>query len=266
MSDARTRLLASLGVGLAALALDRPGALAALAVVACGAALAVPGVRARWRWALGLALALVWTTALSQSLFWPGWPAVPLLRVGPMVFWREGAIHGVVQASRLIALTAAGLAVTASTPAERLLSGLVALRVPASLAFLTVTALRLLPVIAQEWWVVREARARRGRPAWRRGPWAWLRLEIALLTPVVARSLRRARTLAETLDARGFDPARPVPEASAPWPWPERVLVGAGALALAALWAAKLLTWAWLAEVWYHPELRALYAFTRGWL
>ena len=106
-------------------------------------------------------------------------------------------------------MTCAGLALAATTPLDRLLTALLKLRVPFPLAFLSVMALRFLPEVAREVLVVRQARARRGRSTWRRSPASWIRLELALLRPIVARSLRRSRTLAESLELRGFDATSP---------------------------------------------------------
>jgi energy-coupling factor transport system permease protein len=194
-------------------------------------------------------------------------PRVLLFRLGPFPFWREGVTHGLTQSLRFIAMTLSGFALAASTPPERLFSALRALRVPFGLGFLVVTALRFVPDVAGEWAAVRTARARRGRPAWKRPPWAWVLLEAALLAPVLARSLRRARALAESLDARGFDAASPRAVRDplrfrAPDVGTLAVLLVAGT----GLVSLRLLFQLYTSDTWYHPALRPLYGWVRAWL
>jgi energy-coupling factor transport system permease protein len=265
--DPRVRLLLVMAVGVLALSLERPLSLLGLAVVAGLPLLATRVVRRWWGRALGLVLLLIWSTAFSQGLFYSAEPRVPLLSLGPMVVWREGVLWGLVQSLRFIAVSLAGLGLALTTPVDRLMAGLRGLRVPFGLAFLAAMSLRFLPVLTAEWWTARRARARRGRPAWRRGPIAWLRLEVDLMRPVLARSLRRARSLAESLDARGFDAtasrAQLRPLRIAGWEWP--ILIGAWALALGAA-AGRALFLLYTTDTWYLPALRPLYAFFRGWL
>ena len=40
-----------------------------------------------------LAIAVAWSTAVSQALFYTEWPRSPLLTLGPVTFWREGALQ-----------------------------------------------------------------------------------------------------------------------------------------------------------------------------
>lgn len=249
------------------LCLDQP---ASLGLMACITALPFLFIRIERRWLGGALLAittLVWSTALSQGLFYNQEPRVPLAQLGPLTLYREGVLHGLVQSLRLLAMTLGGLALSLSTPPDRLFAALLALRVPFGAAFLAVTALRFAPEVAREWWTVRQARATRGRPLWRRGPVAWLKLEVALLLPVVARSLRRARALAESLDARGFDPVAP---RSARRPLVMRsgeklLLGGALAVTLAAV-TARGLYLLYTAELLYLPALRPLYGLVRRWM
>ena len=116
----------------------------------------------------GVALLVVWSTVFSQAMFFAGEPRTPVftlvpeLRWGPMAFpgvrlYREGAWYGLLQSSRMVATMLAGLTVCLSTSPERLLAALVWLRMPAALSFMAVAALRLLPVLVDEWSTVRAA-------------------------------------------------------------------------------------------------------------
>jgi energy-coupling factor transport system permease protein len=181
--------------------------------------------------------------------------------------WREGVAHGLTQSLRFVAMTLAGFTLAASTPPERLFAALRGLRVPYALGFLVVTALRFVPDVAAEWGAVRAARARRGRAAWRRAPWRWVLLEAALLAPVLARSLRRARALAESLDARGFDPTSPrAVRNPLRFRAADVAVFGSAALGGLALVAARLLFVVYTSDLWHHPDLRPLYGFVRNWL
>ena len=80
-------------------------------------------------------------------------------------------------------------------------------------------------------------------------------------------ALRRSRSLAESLDARGFDPTAPrthrVPLKMARWE-PGLLALALG-LTLAAT-SARLLFVLYSADLLYVPALRPLYAFVRAWL
>jgi energy-coupling factor transport system permease protein len=171
---------------------------------------------------IGAILATIaWGTVLSQALFFMGDRSTPhITLIAPRTFrsfefsglqlWRDGALYGLLQSLRLLAVTLAGLSVCLSTSPQRLLAALVAVRVPVAVSFMSVAALRFLPTILAEWATVRRSCRLRGyRPQAWRAPWTTLRMETALLAPVVAASLRRAATLATSLSSRGFDATRP---------------------------------------------------------
>ena len=90
-------------------------------------------------------------------------------------------------------------------------------------------------------------------------------LETAMLGPVIARSMRRGRALAESLDARGFD-------ASAPRALRRPLRISAGEIGVVAVGAmftmaiagSRILFALYVTETWYHPSLRPLYVLVRG--
>lgn len=265
--DPRTRIVLLLCVGLLAVCLDRPGSLGLLCALCLVPliSLRIPGV---WWRRGGLAVAaVVWGTVLSQGLFYRDLPRIPLIEMGPIVVWKQGVFWGLVQSLRFVAAILAGLAVAVSTPPDRLHAGLLRLRVPFALSFLATTALRTVPDTGRTFLAVRAARRERGRPAWKRSPWAWLRLELSMLRPVVAEALRRARALAEALDSRGFDPQAPRavarPLRLARWEWP---VIGAALGLTASVVAARVLFILYTSEAHYIPQLRPLYGLVRNWL
>ena len=267
MIDPRTRLFLLGCAGILAISLEHPTALLLLSLL-CALPLPFLGLSAAW-WRRGVVgvVAIVWSTVFSQALFYAEQPRVPLVVLGPLTLWREGLSWGLAQSLRFVGLSLAGLALAASTPPDRLHAALLRLRVPFGLALMAATALRFLPELGREVLVVRRARAARGRPAWKRPPWAWLVLELSLLRPVVARAWRRAHSLAESLDARGFDPLapravrRPLRMGGLDW-----LLLGlAGSLTL-GLAGARLVYALYTADLLYLPALRGVYALVRSWL
>lgn len=265
--DPRAKLILLGLAGVLAISLERPLALG-LYALACAAPLAGLRLSAAW-WRRGLlaVATIVWSTVLSQALFYAEQPRVALLTLGPLTFWREGLTWGLAQSLRFVGLSLAGVALAASTPPDRLHAALVGLRMPFGLALMASTALRFLPVLGQELLTVRRARAMRGRPAWQRAPWRWLALELSLLRPVVARSWRRAHNLAESLDARGFDPLGPrAVRRPLRMRAPDLVLVGAVGLVTGAVALSRLLYVLYTSDTWYLPALRPLYGLVRGWL
>ncbi len=265
--DPRTRLGLLAAASVLAVTLEHPTSLLLLTGV-CVLPLAALRPPLRW-WLRGAAvvLGLIWSTVLSQGLFYDDQPRVALGSLGPLTLWREGVSYGLVQSLRFVSVGLAGMAVALSTPSDRLHAALLRLRVPFGLALMTAAALRFVPQIAHEWATVRRARRSRGRPAWQRSPAAWLVLEVSLLRPVVARAVRRAWTLATSLDARGFDAGAPRTERRplrmAAWePW---VLVLAFGGVGAAV-GARLVYVLYTTETAYVPALRPLYGFVRSWL
>lgn len=218
---------------------------------------------------LGMLVAIAWGTVLSQGLFYAASPRTALVTfIKPrewhgwsfpgLELYQEGMTYGLKQSLRMISVTLAGLTVCLSTGPERLFAALAKLRVPAAIGFMTVTALRMLPLLAAEYTVTRQARRLRGG----RG-----RFEVALLLPVLASALRRASALAISVSARGFDPSSkrtyypPLRTSTR-----ERWLL----LMLAAVWlvvvTATFLNWLSLAGLYHRPEWQSLYRFVRHWL
>ncbi len=267
MIDPRTRLVLLLCAGILAISLEGAAALG-LFTLLCALPLLFVGLD---RWWLGRGLVavvtIVWSTTLSQALFYAEQPRVSLGHLGPLHVWREGVTYGLAQSLRFVGLTLAGIALAVSTAPDHLHQALRRLRVPFGIALMASAALRFLPQLTTELATVRRARAMRGRPAWRRGPWARLLLEIGLLRPVVARSWRRAHNLAESLDARGFDPLAPRTERR-----PlrlgalDRLTLAAALTVTGAVVGGRLLYVLYTTESWFHPALRPLYGFTRAWL
>jgi energy-coupling factor transport system permease protein len=275
--DPRVKLAWLAWVSTLSVLLDRTPALVVL--LTC-AALPVAAIRMRpsaWLAVLALLAMLVWSTLLSQALFYAELPRTVLVRLIPPFEWggrtwsglslsREGALYGLAQSLRLLAVMMAGFAVCLSTSPERLLAALGRLRVPVAVGFTTVTALRFLPLLVDELATVRRAKRLRGSGARKRRLGA-LRGEVAAFYPVLAAGLRRATTLAASVASRGFDPlGRRTYYPPLRIRAPECVLLFMLATAWTTVVVTKLLYWSYLAELHYRPSLRALYDFARLWL
>jgi len=191
---------------------------AAMAVMFTVAALPATGLMLRPRGWMAMVIALTsvaWGAVVTQGIFYGGEPRTALFTIVPdtvvgswefpgVHFYREGAIYGLTQAVRWLALTTMGLTVCLSTSPERLLAALVRLRVPTAVAFMALAAMRFLPVMLDEWASVRRARWLRGY----RGAHGiqCISAEVRLLVPVLASALRRATALATSVTCRGFSP------------------------------------------------------------
>ena len=283
--DPRLKLCWLACVSILSVVLDAVGALAALALLS---ALMASGLRMpsrAWR-LLALVLAtIVWGALLSQGLFYAAEPRTPLLTLIPpfaisgwqaegLRLYREGVTYGLAQSLRMVAVTIAGLTVCLSTSPPRLLAALTWLRVPTAIGFMTVAAMRFVPLVLSEYQIVRQARwLRSARGSGRRGSWrpnrlaSALRTEATLLIPVIAAALRRATSLATSVAARGFDPtARRKPYPPLDMSMVEIALTTGLLSATGAVLVTKLMYWLYLAEFYYRPGLRSLYDFARGWL
>ncbi|MBS0210704.1 MAG: hypothetical protein JSS27_17310 [Planctomycetes bacterium] len=257
--DPRVKLVWLLALSTLSVSVDSMVALIALAVVE---SLPLAGVRLSWRgWGAVLLLLLggAWAAVSSQAVFYRFEPRTPLFSVMGVTIWREGAFYGAVQSLRFLGTTALGLAIALSTPAARLMAGMSWFRVPTSVSFMTITALRFLPVLAEQWRQTRQALwlrgYRPGRELARLRLGAALRVEIGVLLPLLASLLRRSTTLATAVTARGFDPAGrrteyPVLRATAV------ECVATGLLLLVTVTVVGFKLFLWQAALWeWQPEL-----------
>jgi energy-coupling factor transport system permease protein len=130
---------------------------------------------------------------------------------------------------RLCAVALPAIAVVASTDPTELADGLIQ-HTRASPRFVlgALAAFRTLPLLTDDWEMLRMARRARGVHAGAR-PWAQVRLFASSMFALLVIALRRGTRLATAMDARGFDAGVPRGVAR-----PRRLRVADAALVLAA--------------------------------
>lgn len=144
---------------------------------------------------------------------------------------------GITLALRLLAIVLAGTLALASTNPTDMADALQQqLHLPARPAVGALAAMRLLPVLAEEWRTLALARRARGVSA-DGSPVRWVRLAAGQLLSLLVSAVRRATQLALAMDARGFGSgtrrtsARPQRMRGSDWV----LLLGGAAAGLAAI-------------------------------
>jgi energy-coupling factor transport system permease protein len=145
-----------------------------------------------------------------------------------------------------VAIARAGILATATSDPTVMADALVQqARVSPRYAIGVLAALRLLPLLAQEWQTIGMARRARGVEAGR-SPVAALRLALGRLMALLVGTIRRASRMALAMEARGFGAmpcrtaARPRRMRAGDW----GLMIGAVVLASAAIWiSVSLGTW-----------------------
>ena len=148
---------------------------------------------------------------------------------------------------RLVAATLPGILVLATIDPVDLADALVLrARLPVRFAYGTLTGLRLLPLLADDWHALGRARRARGLDAGR-NPIARVRIFAGQVFGLLVAAIRRAVRLAAAMDARGFDASaagRSYARTS-PWSVPDTALVLISAALAAAATAASMGLGAW---------------------
>ena len=126
------------------------------------------------------------------------------LELGPVRIGAETLANGLGLALRLLAVVLAGLLATATTQPTDLADSLVQqLRVSPRFAIGALAALRLSPLLSQEWQTLALARRARGVEAGR-SPIAVVRLFAGQVLALLVGAIRRGTRMAQAMDARGF--------------------------------------------------------------
>ena len=168
----------------------------------------------KWQILAVLLLLSLWGSIIGQALFFAQLPRTPLLTIvaadqgwlgqftGGIIIYREGIIYGAVQGMRAATMLVIGLLVCWSSDPRQLLQALCSWRLPPQIAFMAVTAIRFLPTLASETAeIITAIKIRTGHTG---GKLYILKYLPQIANPLLARSLRRAQTLAASVVSRGF--------------------------------------------------------------
>jgi len=123
---------------------------------------------------------------------------------GPVGFYQEGFVYGLIQSLRAVTLLTAGLTVALTTHPVAMLFGLRKLWLPYEFCFIVTMAIRFLPQIMDDVKTVLDAQRARGLALRRFGPRDKLRTSQRLLQTVLITTLQRSRDTALAIDIRGF--------------------------------------------------------------
>lgn len=166
---------------------------------------------------VGLVTSIPFTGLRPRALLARSWPILLLALVlgalsvllaggqeGPLAPRGSPLLTGIGLSLRLVAIALAGLLALATSEPIDLADALVAqLRVPARLAVGVMAAVRLVPVLADEWRIIGMARRARGLDAGR-NPLAALQLFGGRLFGLLVVAVRRGARLATAMEGRGF--------------------------------------------------------------
>lgn len=176
--------------------------------VLCGTSLS------KWKVLAILILLGLWGSMISQALFFAQTPRTPLLTLiapetyvignltGGLYIYREGILYGAIQGLRSSTMLSLGLLICWTSDPRQLLKALVLWHLSPQIAFMLVTAIRFLPVLAAETSEVIVALQLRSNS--KNGRTAILKHLPYIAKPLLARCLRRAQTLALSVLSRGF--------------------------------------------------------------
>lgn len=208
---ARANPVAKLGAALALLivlfaSLDGVTALVVLIGLAC--ALPFSGLSASAllgrAWLVGLAAVSI---GVANVLFAPEQLGPTVITLGPLRIGGQTLIAGLGLAARLIAIAGTGILATATSQPTEIADSLIQqLHASPRFAIGTLAALRLVPLLAEEWQTIAMARRARGVDAGR-SPVATVRLFAGQLMALLVGAIRRGSRMALAMEARGFGAA-----------------------------------------------------------
>ena len=212
--DGRTKLLVLFLVAVLAIVIDNPRTLFLLFTASLLLHLFARTSVYKWQVLAILLLLGLWGSMFSQALFFAQTPRTPLIVLiepsmpvlgqitGGLSVYREGVIYGAVQGLRSSIMLTLGLFVCWTSDPRQLLKALISWRLSPQIAFMLVTAIRFLPVLAAE--ASEVIIALRLRSDTQVGRKSVIRHLPYIAKPLLARCLRRAQTLALSVVSRGF--------------------------------------------------------------
>jgi len=145
----------------------------------------------------GLAIAILNTLFAPHQLG-------QVVRIGPVTLGLTTILGGLAVGLRVVGIAVAGVLAQATIEPTDLADALVQhLHAPPRFALGALAAVRMLPILADEWRLIGLARRARGMEAGR-NPLAAIRLAAGRLFALLVAAIRRGTRLALAMDARGF--------------------------------------------------------------
>lgn len=282
--DPRTKITVLLCFSVLAVTLDRPVSLLVLFLFVVGGYFFAKPPGRLYRYLVPIMVIGTWGIMIGQAIFYAQFPRTVLVTLipretpvlgeltGGVYLYREGFYYGAVQSLRFIATVSLGLLIGFTTDPRHLLSGLMSLRVPYPLAFMVTMALRYVPTVLEEGLVVLRSQRLRGMRIWHGNPTATLITLLNLLKPILIRNARRAGTIADSIQSRGFSPQVNVQDWKRSALHPIRLkihdyLVISSVLILTfGCLTAKLAYLVYAKGIYYQPWLRPVYDIVRRWI
>ncbi|HET8776421.1 MAG TPA: energy-coupling factor transporter transmembrane component T [Candidatus Limnocylindria bacterium] len=152
-------------------------------------------------WLVGFAAVSI---GVANVLFAPEQLGPIVVAVGPLRIGGETLVDGLGLAARLVAISATGILATATSQPTQIADSLVQqLHASPRFAIGALAALRLVPLLAEEWQTIGMARRARGVDAGR-NPVAVVRLFAGQLMALLVGAVRRGSRMALAMEARGF--------------------------------------------------------------
>jgi energy-coupling factor transport system permease protein len=159
----------------------------------------VMGDFSRWVWRIVLPFAI--SVFLVQGLFWTG--GTPVLELGPISFKQEGLVFAVTSTGRILSVVGSLLLLTLATRPDALMISLNQRGVPASLTYIVLTTIQVVPRFQAKASTILDAQRSRGLET--EGNYVnRARALLPLVGPLVIGSLLEVEERAIALEARAF--------------------------------------------------------------
>ncbi|WP_292377962.1 energy-coupling factor transporter transmembrane component T family protein [Methanosarcina sp. UBA289] len=277
--DPRAKILILISTVFVAVALDNQKTMFLLfLIVLSGFVLArMPAIKIKTL--VLLLVLLIWGTIYSQALFYsqlprtviftiinPDFPILGWLTGGGLFVYEEGLHHGAIQGLRSASILSLGLLMCWTTDSRDMLNGLVGLRVPYSVAFMVITAVRFLPIIITEVTTVITVQRLRGFNPKKFGS-GIIKTLLNILTPTLANCVRRTGTLAVSVQSRAF---RANPDRTSlkklEFSNLDKIVVAVCVSAAIGVVIIKLVYNMYTSGIYYTSGLRPVYAIAGGYL
>ena len=222
-----------------------------------------------------LCLLIAWGAMYSQAIFYNQFPRDVLFTIiepnnvfrDGLHVYHQGIYYGALQSFRMVAVLLTGYAICFSTSDDQFLRGFVALKVPYSISFMAVSAIQFVPVAVAEFRQVRTAMRLKGYRPFKTRFRSTLKTELGALGTMLAGTIRRSEEKAISILTRGFD----VGGARSSFredtlKTKEKIAIATMLFVVIGIVTMRILFWGYQYQLFYLPELRAVYGFVRDWL